>query len=117
MKLFSLYLYGLSLSLGIFNGVAVLFSASRLTQFAAALAAGGNLLDAATGVLGVFINLLLAAAYFVMGLVFLRRESAGTLDLSEAMVGWLGLLALIVANFFGVDLVRSVLTATSSSAP
>lgn len=117
MKLFSIYLCGLSLSLGLFNGAAVLLSASRLVQFAATLAAGGNFLEAATGVLGIFINLFLAVAYFLMGLVFLRRESAGTLNVGEAMVGWLGLLALIAINFFSADLILSMFTATSSPTP
>lgn len=117
MKLFSIYLCGLSLSLGIFNGVAVLFGASRLVQFAVMLTTGGNLLDAAAGVLGIFISLLLAPAYFLMGLVFLRRESVGTLDVGEAMVGWLGLLALMAVNFFGADLVTSMFAAAGSFTP
>lgn len=111
MKLFSVYLFGLCLSLGIFNGFAVLSGIPQLADFAAILSAGGRILDAATGMLGLFLNATLSIAYFVMGLVFLRRETAGTLNLSDAMVGWLGLLALIGMNFFGVQLISSALAA------
>ncbi len=105
MRLFSIYLYGLSLCLGIFNGFAVLFAVPQLLAFAAVVSSGGAVLSAIAGVLGIFINAFLATAYFMMGLVFLRRESAGTLNVSDALVGWVALLALFGVNLFGTNLI------------
>jgi len=100
--------------MGLVNAFAVLFGTPRLVEFVSVVITGGNLFDAALGILGIFINALLVIAYFVMGLVYLRRESAGTLDVNEAMVGWLGLLALFGVNFFGANLIASMLTRLSS---
>lgn len=114
MKLFSIYLYGVCLCMGLFNAFAVLFGTPQLAEFAFVVTAGGNPINAALGILGIFINALLAIAYFVMGLVYLRRESVGTLDVNEAMVGWLSLLVLFGVNFFGANLMASMLTRLSS---
>lgn len=100
--------------MGLFNAFVVLFGTPQLVEFASVVTAGGNLIDAVLGILGLFISALLAIAYFVMGLVYLRRGSAGTLDVNEAMVGWLSLLVLFGVNFFGANLIASMLTRLSS---
>jgi ABC-type Na+ efflux pump permease subunit len=103
MNRLGVYIGGGEISLSVFSLLYGLFLVSGTEEAANALSNKGNLLDIILA-FGIFLlSVAFAAAYLLIGVLFLKRDSAKTLSSRDKFIGVMALIALLASNFFVVN--------------